>query len=254
LLVKPGKAEAAVQSLVKNKGKCFDYTSARDGKHYRAFLAFEGDDTLGGINERILAFNGGELINDFFTDYGWKAKLKVVSNAGDDCVQFVGYTALVRDGTVVTDGNNVVMFPEIKRILQDKAWSSAEIPDAEYHATVAIYATYMANEFSRFAPMHAFFAAMRADHMSKGGKVTRSNAMLRDIYIKEHGDVGTDEQVIGSIPDMAPFLDGSPAYRDLARVHAGDFTDEEYSAMCGLTTLEMHGMDLASFLPKSWVV
>lgn len=253
-LVKPGKVEAAIQSLIQHKGKMFYYTSARDGKQYKAFLAFEGDDTLGGINEKILATNGGQLVDEFFSDYGWKAKFKVADNAGDACIQFVGYTALLKGGAVVKEGANVVMFPEIKRILQDKPWSSTDIPDDEYYPSVAIYATCMANEFRHFGPMHAFFTAMRTDHIAKGGSVRRNNAMLRDIYIKMHGDVGTEEQVLNNVPDLEPFLDGSAAYQDLARVHAGDFTATEYASMCGVTTLEMHGRDLACFFPQAWLV
>jgi len=113
-LVKPGKVEAAVQSLIRNKGKSFSYTSARDGRVYNAFLAFEGDDTLGGLNEKILSHGGGQLIDEFFSSYGWKAKLKVASNQGDASINFVGYTALLRDGKLVRDGTDAVMFPDIK--------------------------------------------------------------------------------------------------------------------------------------------
>lgn len=254
LLVKPGKVEAAVQSLIQHKGKQFYYTSARDGRQYKAFLAFEGDDTLGSLDEKILVHNDGQLIDEFFISYGWKAKLKTASNEGYACILFVGYTALLRDGSVVMEGANVVMFPEIKRILQDKPWSSTDIPDEEYHPSVAVYATCMANEYRYFAPMHAFFAAMRSDHIAKGGQVRRNNAMLRDIYIKMYGDVGTDEQVLSNVPDMEPFLDGSKAYQELARVHAGNYSAEEYAAMCGVTTLEMHGRDLACFFPQAWLV
>lgn len=253
LLVKPGYAERAVQSLMKNKGKCFNYISARDSKEYKAVLAFEGDDTLGALDERILIVDNGRLINEFFKAYGWKAKLKVASNDGYDCIQFVGYTALLRDGKVVLEGANVVMFPEIKRILQDKPWSSTDLPDEEFHPSVAVYATCMANEFKYFAPMYAFFAAMRKDHLARGGKVRRNNGILRDVYIKMYGGVGTDEQVLSNVPDLEPLLDGSQAYQELARVHAGPFSKEEYASMCGLTTIELHGRDLACLLPRSWL-
>lgn len=253
LLVKPGKAERAIQSLIKNKGKWFKYVSARDSKEYTAVLAFEGDDTLGSLDERILIVDDGRLINEFFTSYGWKAKLKVASNVGSDCIQFVGYTALLRDGNIVMEGANVVMFPEIKRILQDKPWSSTELPPEEFHPSVAVYATCMANEFKYFAPMHAFFTAMRSDHLAKGGQVRRSNGMLKDLYIKMHGEVGTEEQILNNVPDLEPLLDGSQAYQELARVHAGEYTKEEYACMCGVMTLDMHGRDLACFFPRAWL-
>ena len=252
-LVKPGKVEAAIQSLIKSRGRSFVYCSARDGRVYKAYLAFEGDDTLAGFDEKLIVMNGGQLINQFFTDLGWKAKLKVASNVGDACVQFVGYTALLRDGKIVRQGDNVVMFPEIKRILRDKPWSSTDIPDTEFHPTVAVYATCMANEFRQFAPMHAFFTAMRNDHIARGGEVRRNNGMLRDIYIKMHGEVGTDEQVLTNVPEPEEFLDGGKSYYDLARVHAGDFTAEEISGMCGITTMELHGRDLACMVPASWL-
>jgi hypothetical protein len=110
----------------------------------------------------------------------------------------------------------------------------------------------MMNEFRYFQPMHAFYSAMRADHIAKGGSVRRSNGILRDIYIKMYGEVGTEEQILNNVPEPEPFLDGGSDYTELARVHAGDFTLEEYSCMCGITTLEMHGRDLACMLPSSW--
>ena len=201
-----------------------------------------------------MLFRSGRLCTEFFKDYGWNAKLKVASNNGYACVQFVGYTCLLRDGKVVIQGANVVMFPEIRRIIQDKPWSSTDIPNSEYHPSVAVYATCMMNEFRYFAPMHAFFAAMRADHLAKGGCVRHSNGMLRDIYIKMYGEVGTVEQVLSNVPEPEPFLDGGRDYMELARVHAGDYTLEEYSCACGITTLEMHGRDLACMLPRSWQI
>jgi len=251
-MVKPGKVEAAVQSLIRNKGKKFTYVSARDGRKYDAYLAFEGDDTLGGVDEDILALDNGRLCKEFFKDYGWNAKLKFADNEGYSCIQFVGYTCLLKDGQVVLHGANAVMFPEIKRVIQDKPCSSCDLPDEEFHPSVAVYATCMMNEFRYFAPMHAFYSAMRADHIAKGGRVRRSNGILRDIYIKMHGEVGTEEQILNNVPEPEPFLDGGNDYTELARVHAGDFTIEEYSCMCGITTLELHGRDLACMLPSSW--
>jgi hypothetical protein len=252
-LVKPGKVEAAIQSLIRNRGRGFTYCSARDGRFYKAYLAFEGDDTLGGFEEKLIVLNDGQLIDEFFTDLGWKAKLKMPKAVGYACVQFVGYTALLLDGKIVRQGDNVVMFPEIKRILRDKPWSSTDIPDSEFHPTVAVYATVMANEFRQFAPMHAFFTAMRNDHLARGGEVRRNNGMLRDIYIKMHGDVGTDEQVLMNVPEPEEFLDGGKCYYELARVHAGDYTAEEIAGMCGITTIELHGRDLACFFPATWL-
>lgn len=254
LMVKPGKVEAAIQSIVCNKGKMFFYVSARDGRTYKAFLAFEGDDTIGGMDEKILMLDNAKLCNQFFQDYGWKAKLKVAGNIGDSCVQFVGYTCLLRNGQIMMQGANVVMFPEIKRILQDKPWSSTDIPDVEFHPSVAVYATCMMNEFRYFEPMYNFFAAMRRDQLAKGGEVRRVNGLLRDTYVKMHGEVGTDTEVLSYVPEPEPFIDGGDPYQDLARVHAGDFSAEEYASSCGITTLEQHGRDLACFLPASWLV
>ena len=252
-LVKHDKVEAAIQDLIRNRGRGFRYVSARDGRTYRAYLAFEGDDTVGGLEESIILMNNGQLINQFFTDHGWKAKLEVISIQGDACVTFVGYTALLRNGRIVKHGTNVVMFPEIKRILRDKPWTTTDIPDCEFYPTVAVYATCMANEFRNFLPMHAFFTAMREDHLARGGEVRTNNAMLRDLYVKMHGEVGTDAQVLSHVPDAEEFLDGGKDYYDLAKVHAGDYTPAEVSSMCGLTTLEMHGRDLACLVPPSWL-
>lgn len=252
-LVRHDKVEAAVQSLLMNKGRCFSYVSARDNKPYTAYLAFEGDDTLGALNEGILLLNNGQLCNQFFSDYGWSAKLKVVKDTGYDCIQFVGYTALVLDNKIVTLGENVVMFPEIKRILKDKAWAITDIPDAEYWPTVAIYATTMMNGFRYFEPMYAFFNAMRDDAIARGGKIRKANKMLRDCYLREHGEIGTDEEVMSFVPEPDTLLDGGDSYYVLAHVHAGPFSPEEVAGMAGLTTLEYHGRDLACWVPASWL-
>jgi hypothetical protein len=245
--------EAAVQSLVQNKGKCFYYVSARDGRTYKAFLAFEGDDTLGGVNEDLLMLNNAQLCTQFFKDYGWSAKLVVPGKKGYACIQFVGYTCLLHDGEVVNECSNVVMFPEIPRILKTKNWSSTEIPDAEYHPSVAVYATTMMIEFCRFEPMYRFFAAMRADHLAKGGKVRQVNGMLKDNYLRAHGEIGTDEEILSYVPEPCEFLEGGKNYKMLARVHAGECSAEEYAAMCGITTLDVHGLDLSCFVPPAWL-
>ena len=252
-LVKADKMEAAIQSLIRNRGRGFRYVSARDGLTYNAFLAFEGDDTVGGFQESIILMNNGQLINEFFRGYGWKAKLEVIAISGDACVTFVGFTALLRNGRIVKHGRNVVMFPEVKRILNDKPWTTTDIPDEEYHPSVAVYATCMANEFKHFLPMHAFFTAMRNDHLARGGQVRKNNAMLRDLYVKMHGEVGTDEEVLNHVPDPEEYLDGGQDYYSLAKVHAGDFTAQEISCMCGLESLELHGRDLACMVPASWL-
>jgi len=254
LLVKPGHVDAAVQSLLRSKGKYFDYISARDGRKYTAYLAFEGDDTLGALNEKILLLNNGQLCDEFFNKYGWSAKLKVVNPVGYDQLKFVGYTALVKDNQMVTHGENVVMFPEIKKIFESKAWATTIIEEDAYWATIAIYATVMMNAFRFFEPMYAFFAAMRADAQSKGGKLKEVNGMLRDCYIKEHGDVGSDAEVLAFCPEPETLLDGGDDYYILANVHAGPFSAEEAANMAGLTTLEYNGRDLACFVPNSWLV
>ena len=253
LMVKPGKVEAAVQSLIRNKGKSFTYVSARDGRSYEAFLAFEGDDTLGGLNEKILMINDAQLCKEFFKGYGWNAKLKVPPLEGAACINFVGYTALIDNGNVIIQGANVVMFPEVRRVLHEKAWTSTDIPDVEFHPSVAVYATTMMNSFRHFEPMYRFFLAMRTDHIAKGGKCRRVNGLLKDNYIRAHGEVGTDEEILSFVPEPSEFLEGGIAYFTLATVHAGFFTAEEYAAMTGLTTLEVHGKDLACLLPKAWL-
>jgi len=253
LLVRHDKVEAAVQSLLQSKGKFFDYVSPRDGKTYRAFLAFEGDDTLGALNESILLHNNGQLCDEFFSDHGWSAKMKVINPVGYDSIKFVGYTALVKDNKLVRDGENVVMFPEIKRILKDKAWATTIIEEKAYWPTVAIYATVMMNAFRHFTPMYTFFEAMRNDAKAKGGRLTETNAMLRDCYLREHGDLGTDLQVLSFCPEPEALIDGGSDFYTLAAVHAGPFTEEDAASMAGLTTLEYNGRDLACFVPPSWL-
>jgi len=245
--------EAAINNLIHNKGRKFQYTSARDGCKYVAYLAFEGDDTLGALTERALLENNGAMVNAFFKSYGWNAKLKVINPTGDDSISFVGYTALVRDNVFVRRGDDIVMFPDIVRILQTKSWATTKIDDDEYWPSIAIYATYSMNQFKYFAPMYQFFWAMRQMAIERGGTLTKSNAMLRDCYLNQNGTLGTEEEILSSIPEADELLYGGGDYYALAQVHAGPFEDDEIAGMCGLTTLEYHGMDLACYVPKSWL-
>ena len=52
-LVAPDAVPFAIQSLLGTKGEKLLYTSARDGKKYLAMLLFEGDDTLGRLEEAV---------------------------------------------------------------------------------------------------------------------------------------------------------------------------------------------------------
>jgi len=253
LLVHEDHVEAAIQNLMHHEGQKFQYTSARDGRKYFAFLAFEGDDTLGCLTEPCLLENNGAMVNDFFKAYGWNAKLKVAKMTGEDCLAFVGFVALVRDNKLVRLGENIVMFPDIVRILRTKSWATTQIDEEEYWPSVAIYATYSMNQFRYFAPMYQFFWAMREMALSRGGVLTKSNAMLRDCYLNANGTIGTEEEILSNIPEPETLLHGCDDFYALARVHAGEFEDDEIAGMCGLTTLEYHGMDLACYVPSKWL-
>jgi len=256
-LVDPAHIEAAIESLLRNKGKKFTYVSARDGRKYDAFLAFEGDDTLGGLNEASCGY--AELVEEFFKNWGWSSKLRFVKKTGDDFVSFVGFHALTHNGRVMLVGpeEHVVMCPEVKRVLKTKDWTTCSIPDADLKASLAIYAADMMTLFHHVEPMYRFFAAMLADNRPAAGPTIKyggkANDLIRGVYLRKHGDIGTAKQIEEMEVAVSEFLDGGKVYRRLLDVCAGPSTEEEWACACGVTTLAMHGDDLAAFMPGSWL-
>jgi hypothetical protein len=118
----------------------------------------------------------------------------------------------------------------------------------------------MAEGFVNVPPMHAFYAAMYNDHWPRGREEVRplTYESNKEMLIQKLGRVPTPEEADKLLKQMKEddfpnCQDVSIWYTHLARVSAGDFTNSEWTMMCALTSLEMHGADLAALLPRSWV-
>jgi len=233
----------SVRKWVVGHAKTLVYTSSRDGKAYAARLAFEGDDTAGSITEGMTA----DDMSAFFTRWGWSAKLRLVPKKGDSYLEFVGSRALMCDGRPVEVDGDLVMAPPIKRLLKEKAWSTSAQTPEERIGCLKAYAMVLAHEFRNVPPLHAFARAMYNDN-KHGEKV--SAAVENDLLMS------------GRLQDGAVDLDAElaevqyqnlPLWKRWAEATAGPSTELEWAQMCGLTTLNQHGFDLASSLPKSWL-
>jgi hypothetical protein len=238
-------AYQSVKQWVKSNGKNFFYISARDAKEYVARLAFEGDDTAGALEEDIDL----EDISAFFKRWGWKSKLRTVLPQGDDYLEFVGIRALISDGkpTFTADGD-LVAAPPIKRFLQEKAWSTIDCTDAEFHGTMARYACEMAKGFRGVGPLYAFCRAMYDDHRRHDCSRV-SAAYVKDLEMSTGAEFDAEASLIFPPPQVGD----EALWKRWATASAGKATDAEWAAMCGVTTLEMHGKDLAVFVPRVWL-
>jgi len=230
----------SIRKWVKGHAKTLVYTSSRDGKQYAARLAFEGDDTAGSITEGLTE----DEMSAFFTRWGWSAKLRLVPKSGDSYLEFVGARALMCDGKPVEVDGDLVVAPPIKRLLKEKAWSTSAQTPEERVGCLKAYALVLAHEFRNVPPLHAFARAMYNDNKS-GEKV--SAAVENDLLMSGHGIVDLDAE-------LAEVQYGNlPIWKRWATATAGPTTDLEWAQMCGLTTLNQHGFDLAASLPKSWL-
>lgn len=248
-LVDEANLEAALLSYIKNQGGYFHYVSARDGVAYKACLAFEGDDTAGRLVEKIAGH--AEL---FFQRWGWKPKLKYTKNDGDEHLRFVGYDILLVNGKAPMSEGEVICCPEIRRILTTKQWTTMFGTPEQIKGSMRLYAASMAEEFVDFGPMHAFFRAMHDDSAHCKDFDIRN---FRNAYCTATGSMGDDKAVADWLSKLSvPAFRGSneELYERLAIVSAGPASPVELAEMSSLTTLQMHGSDLAAFVPKGWVV
>jgi hypothetical protein len=252
-LVKPVNMKAAVQSLIASNGAWFTYTSDRDDKKYHAYLAFEGDDTFAKLEE----FGAVLSAEKFLLSRGWKPKIRIAADRGYDYVRFIGIDILIHEGKALSRSGSVICMPEIVRILTTKSWTTSSLRGEQLSATVRVYACVMAEQFKHFLPMHAFFSALYASHETQSRTVDL--VACRQMFITANGYVPSDSEILAFHKRILD--DGLPAYvgghddeyNELARVAAGDFSNDEYSTMCSLTTLTMHGSDLATYIPRSWL-
>jgi len=237
----------SIRRWVISGGRNFFYESARDGKEYLARVGWEGDDTAGMLEENITA----EELCVFFKRWGWKAKVDQVKLEGPDYLEFVGERALMRDGkpVFVKDaecGERLVSAPPIKRLLQEKAWTTTNMQPNEVPATLKMYAIRLGTQFRSVPPIYQFAKAMYDDN--KNGVPNKVNeAALRDIEMSL-GPGGIVELQHFPEPDFS----NEEIWREWAHVSAGECTDLEWSMMTGLTTLKSHGFDLQAVIPAAW--
>jgi len=256
-LVATGCAEKALDSFIRSKGANLHYVSARDGLNYLIILAFEGDDTFGRGDEDIQ-----DSVHDFFTRWGWAPKLKFVSSKElQACVTFVGYEVLLHEGKAVTLPDGIVMLPETKRILTTKSWSCTKLEGEAFKSCVAIYAAGMCEEYKHVPSMHAFFAAMVNDNKNTTLTCKRLVKVdtLVELHLKRKGAMGSEEELAEFAVEVlsegvsACVEDTTGYYRQLLHESAGPASDLELAVMASLTTLDLHGEELAGFVPVTWL-
>lgn len=251
-LISDTDMDGAIRRWVAKKGKSFPYESRRDGERHHAALAFEGDDTLGRLNEKI----DGD-VEAFFERWGWRPKLKyaVPDADGYAAVTFVGYECLLKDGKPVIDQGELVCTPELKRFLKTKMWTTMQGTEEEIRQSTNIYAKSMAQEFRHLQPLYAFCAAMAADtegDCSEKGNAFRNTA--RDLYLRDHGELAPTEVMNRYASRLQmPESAFSDEYKHLARLTGGSFSSEEWASMCAITTLKMHGDEARNLIPASWL-
>jgi len=267
-LVDPEFVNDALDTLIKFRGAKMFYVSPRDttlinqkGKmvrrKYLACLAFEGDDTAGRFEENIwspvLLKPDGETVCpvcQFFTRWGWKAKLVWKPLTDDGYIRFVGYEALICDGELEYDGGEVVMTPEVARALNTKSWTTTDCTPQELKTCIRIYAAQLASGFKRVEPVHAFLNAVFDDN--KGGVDVKAEK-VREHILAMTGELPEAGASVSSHVQMPGFEGGDcEKWKRLLRVSAGQFSDREWAEMCHVGTVRMHGADLAVCVPLKW--
>lgn len=231
------------------------YVSPRDGKKYLAMLCFEGDDTLGRLEEQVWKpYRDGEttsIVDDFFLRWGWKPKLSWKKVEGYDYARFVGWDVLIKDGKAVRDGDVLVATPEMKRLLTTKQWSTSKLSPQEQITCNRIFATTLAYDFTRMEPIYAFLKAL-ADANQGGAHV--NDLKMREAYLNLTGDLPDQDSAVLTTLAFPGFVGAqSGEWMELARVTVGDFSDVEWATACAMPDIRVHGLDLATQFPRSWV-
>lgn len=255
-LVKPGEVSRAVGSLCRTKGSKMFYVSARDDCKYMAMFVFEGDDTLGRLEESCLwsplrEGAADSLTDDFFYRWGWKPKLSWKSTTGYDYARVVGYDVLLKDGVAVKDGNEYVCCPEMKRLLTTKQWTTSSVTPQELKTCNRIFAATLAADFTRVEPFYAFLKAMYDSN--QGGKRV-ADEKVREHYLSVTGELPDYKTYVMTNIEFPEFDGtGSEEWKELARVSCGPFTDLEWARACAQPDHDRHGADLALSFPASWL-
>jgi hypothetical protein len=249
--------DAALASLLRNKGSMMFYASARDFHDYVALLAFEGDDTLCKLQEPVweaIEWSGVSHVDDFFYRWGWKPKMQWKKTVGFDYVRFVGYDFLIHDNHAVFEGDKLVMCPEIKRILTTKQWCTMTGTDDEKSMCFKVYALAMADLYVDVPPMYMFMKEMYERNVNASAVVgddkQRELCMLINGVLPEHHSQEmmsfVSEQ---TFPVMGP---GGNNWTELCRASAGNFTDLEWATCNAQPNFHQHGADLRLHFPASW--
>ena len=200
--------------------------------------------------EKIWSDEGACPVSEFFTRWGWKAKLVWKPLEGDCYMRFVGYEALLHDSEVVYDGGNMVMTPETKRFLTTKSWTTTMVTPQELKTCIRIFAATLAEGYKHVEPMHAFLQAMYDDN---AGGVDVSAEKVREYVLATTGALPDAGTKVGRAVAMPAFEGADPdKWKRLLRVSAGEFTDREWADMCHIGTVRMHGADLATCVPATW--
>ncbi|APG78124.1 RNA-dependent RNA polymerase [Beihai weivirus-like virus 20] len=255
-LLAPGTVRKSVESLLRTRGEHMFYCSARDGKKYLAKLVFEGDDTLGRLDEPVWEpkREGAteSLVDDFFYRWGWKPKLSWKATSGYDYARVVGYDILIKDGVAVRDGDKLVACPEMRRLLNTKQWTTTNVTPEELKTCNRIFAATLAADFTRVEPMYSFLRSM---YDSNPGGKTVTDEKVREHFLMMTGELPAHGSSL--LSDIAfPEFDGAGndvEWKALARVSCGDFTDLEWATACAQPLHDRHGADLATGMPASWV-
>lgn len=255
-LVDAAHMKSAVASLIKTHGMSLFYISSRDGKKYLARLVFEGDDTLGrceeALWESVYAGVSLSLIDDFFFRWGWSPKLLWKKEQGEDYARVVGYDILLRDNQAVVEGDRVVACPEMKRLLNTKNWTTTSVTPEQRKTCCRIFASVLAQEFDRAEPFYAFCKGM---YDANGGGTAVTDEMLREQYIQVYGELpehGSAELQKIEFPEFVGAADDRN-WRALARVSCGEFTDVEWATASAVPDMRVHGADLRTHYPRSWI-
>ncbi len=255
-LAEPGTISKSIESLLRTHGEKMFYTSARDGRKYLAMLVFEGDDTLGRLEESCvwLPFREGStesVADDFFYRWGWKPKLSWKATQGYDYARVVGYDILIKDGIAVKDGDDYVCCPEMKRLLTTKQWTTSAVTPEELKTCNRVFAATLAEDFTRVEPFYAFLRAMYDSN--QGGKQV-ADEKVREHYLMMTGELPEHKTFVMSNMKFPEFDGaGSEEWKELARVSCGDFSDLEWAAACAQPPHDRHGADLAAYFPASWL-
>jgi len=248
--------EKTIKDLIDKKGGVLFYHSARDGKKYKAILAFEGDDTLGRLEEALQeGFEAAAIA--YFKRYGWKPKFKFRKLEGFDVVTFVGYDTLLNNGRAVYDNDELVMCPEIHRMMTTKQWTTTAVTEEQLKACTQVYAQTMASGFQRVEAMWWFCKNLYKSNQPKG-EVKITDEQVREYYLTTFGELPEDGTAYKRLKSAEfPPLIGcgcrNTVWRQLARLSGGEHTDDEWASMCTEMDLNVHGLDLACHMARSWV-